>query len=68
MGDKVGRIHMKRQDFNSLGGGRRVAALRNGGSKRKRETEVEDFVDGKAAKKVQSAQNGGRNNKKRRQA
>lgn len=34
MGDKVGRIHVKKQDFASMGG-RRVAALRNGGSKKR---------------------------------
>ncbi len=35
LGDKVGRIHMKRQNFDSLGG-RRLTALRtSGGSSKK---------------------------------
>lgn len=39
MGDKVGRIHMKKQDLNKMGG-RRMPVLRTtSGSKKRRERE-----------------------------
>ncbi|RYH05114.1 hypothetical protein EON65_45630 [archaeon] len=42
MGDKIGRIHMKKQNLDSMGG-RRIKALRN--NKRGRDEEGEGAVE-----------------------
>lgn len=45
LGDKLGRIHMKPQNLDNMGG-RRVDALRNKGSKKRTSSGGEDGASG----------------------
>lgn len=59
MGDKVGRIHMKKQDLGNMGG-RRMNVLRNTGGKKRRQSED----DGPAIVEEDAPRNGGRGAKR----
>jgi ribosome production factor 2 len=52
LGDKLGRIHMKPQNLDNMGG-RRVDALRNNGSKKRRPASGGDS-DGSSKKKARA--------------
>jgi hypothetical protein len=51
LGDKLGRIHMKPQNLDNMGG-RRVDALRNNGSKKRRTSSGDS--DGSSKKKARA--------------